>query len=1040
MPRRKQQVDSGSDAGQTVISKFFKLSGGPSASQGSVPERKQKRACKHDEPSKKRAKSVLGKEDGASNKGRITVPEELREMSAVNVSPKTLVKLRAFCSTPGSFVGAEEDLSQVQKTHCVEAQEDSEHIQCKKQSDERPIQAPHREAELSLEQPFPAQGYENSKQFSEAKQSNRRSKCPYTPLELQYMEIKAQHNDAILFVECGYKYRFFGEDAEIAAKELNIFCHVDHNFMTASIPTHRLFVHVRRLVANGYKVGVVKQMETAALKAVGENKSTLFTRQLTALYTKSTLIGEDVNPLLNLDDNVDVEEVTSDTPNNYLLCICENAENVKERNKWDVVIGLVGVQPTTGEVIFDTFPDCKLRTELESRVLRLQPVEILIPSTLSEQTESLLSSISSASVRGDDRIRVERLQSRHFEYSHAFQMITEFYGKGDDANTGSKKLSEILTLDKTVICSLAPVIKYLKEFNLEKILYNPSNFTRLSNEKEYISMNGTTLKNLEILQNQTDMKSKGSLFWALDHTRTSFGRRALKKWVTQPLVSASAINARLDAVSEVLHSESSIFGRIQSLINRLPDLERGICSIYHKKCSTQEFYLILNTLCKLDSEFQALVPAIKAQVQSVLLRDILLEIPQVLNPVQHFLKILSEEAAKKGDKTELFRDLTDFPRIKERKDQIQEVLSQVQSHLQEIRRMLKNPSATYVTVSGQEFMIEVKNSLVCSIPTDWVKVSSEFAEHYHAVHKAIGHLATTDCIFSLAEVAKQGDYCRPVVQEHSRGILIKNGRHPVIDVLLGEQKQYVPNNTNLSGDRERAMIITGPNMGGKSSYIKQVALITGMAQMGSYVPAEEASIGIVDGIFTRMGASDNIYKGCSTFMEELSETAEILRKATPRSLVILDELGRGTSTHDGIAIAYATLEHFIQQVACLTLFVTHYPPVCELEKVYPKYVGNYHMAFLVTEDESDQTGSEEEPNPEFITFLYQITRGVAGRSYGLNVAKLADVPEEVLRKAAKKSKELEELVTAKRERLKSFNRAWSVNDAMDLSKHIIEKE
>uniref|UniRef100_A0A8D2H0L0 DNA mismatch repair proteins mutS family domain-containing protein n=2 Tax=Urocitellus parryii TaxID=9999 RepID=A0A8D2H0L0_UROPR len=375
-------------------------------------------------------------------------------------------------------------------------------------------------------------------------------------------------------------------------------------------------------------------------------------------------------------------------------------------------------------------------------------------------------------------------------------------------------------------------------------------------------------------------------------------------------------------------------------------------------------------------------------------------------------------------------------------------------------------------------MIEIKNSAISCIPADWVKVGStkavsrfhspfvvenyrhlnqlreqlvldcntewldfleNFSKHYHSLCKAVHHLATIDCIFSLAKVAKQGDYCRPTLQEEKR-IMIKNGRHPVIDVLLGEQDQYVPNSTNLSEDSERVMIITGPNMGGKSSYIKQVALITIMAQIGSYVPAEEATIGIVDGIFTRMGAADNIYKGRSTFMEELTDTAEIIRKATSQSLVILDELGRGTSTHDGIAIAYATLEYFITDVKSLTLFVTHYPPVCELEKSYAQQVGNYHMGFLVSEDESQQDPGEEEQVPDFVTFLYQITRGIAARSYGLNVAKLADVPGEILKKAAYKSKELEELVNVKRKRLKYFAKLWTTHNAKDLQQWTDEFE
>nr|XP_040129298.1 DNA mismatch repair protein Msh3 [Ictidomys tridecemlineatus] len=866
-------------------------------------------------------------------------------------------------------------------------------------------------------------------------------------------------------------------DCDIAARELNIYCHLDHNFMTASIPTHRLFVHVRRLVAKGYKVGVVKQTETAALKAIEDNKSSLFSRKLTALYTKSTLIGEDVNPLIKLDDAVDVDEILTDTSTSYLLCIYENKENIKDKKMGNIFIGIVGVQPATGEVVFDSFQDSPSRSELETRISSLQPVELLLPSDLSEQTEMLIHRVTAISMR-DDRIRVERMDKVYFEYSHAFQAVTEFYSKVVDDIKDSQSFSGIINLDKPVICSLAAIIRYLKEFNLEKMLSTPENFKQLSREMEFMTINGTTLRNLEILQNQTDMKTKGSLLWVLDHTKTSFGRRNLKKWVTQPLLKLREINARLDAVSEVLLSESSVFGQIENHLYKLPDIERGLCSIYHKKCSTQEFFLIVKTLYHLQSEFQALMPAVNSHVQSNLLQTVILEVPELLSPVEHYLKILNEQAAKIGNKTELFKDLSNFPLIKQRKDEIQEVTDKIQIHLQEIRKILKNPSAQYVTVSGQEFMIEIKNSAISCIPADWVKVGStkavsrfhspfvvenyrhlnqlreqlvldcntewldfleNFNKHYHSLCKAVHHLATIDCIFSLAKVAKQGDYCRPTLQEEKR-IMIKNGRHPVIDVLLGEQDQYVPNSTNLSEDSERVMIITGPNMGGKSSYIKQVALITIMAQIGSYVPAEEATIGIVDGIFTRMGAADNIYKGRSTFMEELTDTAEIIRKATSQSLVILDELGRGTSTHDGIAIAYATLEYFIRDVKSLTLFVTHYPPVCELEKSYAQQVGNYHMGFLVSEDESQQDPGEEEQVPDFVTFLYQITRGIAARSYGLNVAKLADVPGEILKKAAYKSKELEELVNVKRKRLKYFAKLWTTHNAKDLQQWTDEFE
>ncbi|KAJ8414872.1 hypothetical protein AAFF_G00023950 [Aldrovandia affinis] len=901
---------------------------------------------------------------------------------------------------------------------------------------------------------------------TETSAPNRRTKSIYTPLEQQYMEIKEKHKDALLCVECGYKYRFFGEDAEIAARELNIFCHMDHNFMTASIPTHRLFVHVRRLVSQGYKVGVVKQTETSALKASGANKSALFTRQLSGLYTKSTLVGEDVNPLLKLGDLEEAEDVVLDAPNNYLMCVSESWDGKAK----ELTLGLVAVQPSTGDVMLDCFKDGPSRSELESRVLRIQPVEILVPSDLSETTERLLRGVASASVQADDRIRMERMDSSQFQFNTSLRTVTDFYSdpsrqKTGEDDEGSQALSSIICLDTPVICCLGPVIQYLTEFNLQRVLLCTSSFKQLPCEADCMALGATTMRNLEILCNQTNRTVKGSLLWVLDHTQTPFGRRLMKKWVTQPLKSAAEIRARQDAIAEILSSESSTLPSVRTLLGRLPDLERGICSIYHKKCSTQEFYLISSTLSRLGLELQALIPAIQSQLTSALMKDLLLALPQLLAPAHNFLNVLNEKAAKTGDKTQLFADLTEFPVIQERKEEIQAVLSDILEHRREVRRMLRNPSLDYVTVSGQEFLIEVKNSISSTVPSDWVKISStkavgrfhspfiverhrrllqlreqlvidcgrewtsflqQFGEHYHIMRKAVCHLATLDCFFSLANVAKQNNYCRPEVLEGERQIVIREGRHPVIDALMGEQDQYVPNDTELQGDGKRAMIITGPNMGGKSSYIRQVALVAIMAQVGSFVPAQKATLGIVDAIYTRMGASDNLSQGRSTFMEELLEASEIVSQATSSSLVILDELGRGTSTHDGIAIAYATLEFFIRDVKSLTLFVTHYPPLCELERVFPAHVGNYHMAFLLNEPDGQADG--EEIRPEFITFLYQLTGGAAARSYGLNVARLAEVPEAIIKAAALKSKELEAVVDARRKNKKSFSEAWNIGD------------
>ncbi|XP_038077644.1 DNA mismatch repair protein Msh3-like [Patiria miniata] len=895
----------------------------------------------------------------------------------------------------------------------------------------------------------------------------------YTPLELQFLEIKKQYPDALLFVECGYKYKFFGQDAEIAAKELNIFCHPDHNFMVASIPVHRLFVHTRRLVAKGHKVGVVKQTETAALKAAGDNRSAPFQRKLSALYTKSTLIGEDVDPVIgSLASDPTDGEVSSVVPSNYLLCLSEFTKpSSKARKNASVEFGVVAIQPATGDIIYDSFHDNDHLSELDTRIHHIQPVELLLPTVLTEKTEKLVQDIVSSSTTEDDRIRIERMDNEHFDYSEALDVVTAFYSLEDERDEeqetekwkqrrdcANRKLQEVINLPVPVICCLAALLRYLKEFNLHRVLKMTSNLVSFSARNQCMKLDACALRNLEIFKNQTDGSGRGSLFWVLDHTKTRFGSRLLRKWLAMPLMELSNIQCRQDAVEELMHSDCEAMSRARDLLSKVPDLEKGICSIYHKKCSSAEFYTVVKSLSKLCHTLSSLQQLAKREMTSELLKVIFTETPSLLEGVNEFLLSINEKAAKDGNKTELFCDTSPFPGVERCQRSISEVLQKIQDHRREVRKVLRKPTLEYVTVSGMEFLIEVRNILIKEVPSNWVKISSTkqvtrfhspflvqayktlsqlreqlavecqrawlqfldlFGDHYFAYRKAIQHLAALDCLFSMAELAQQEGYCRPVFNEDGPSIHIENGRHPVVDTLLGEQEQYVPNSTALQGSGQRCMIITGPNMGGKSSYIRQVALITIMAQIGCWVPAESVSLGVVDAIYTRMGASDNLAQHRSTFMVELQEASDILSRATPRSLVILDELGRGTSTHDGVAIALATARHFIQEVQCLLLFVTHYPPLAELERQFPDHVTNYHMSFLLHEDEK-----EKDDTVDIITFLYQLVPGMAARSYGLNVARLAEIPAEVIKMAAVKSHDLEEVVLATRAKRSSFVQLW----------------
>ncbi|XP_037114435.1 DNA mismatch repair protein Msh3 isoform X1 [Syngnathus acus] len=1073
-------------ASQASISKYF-----GSLSSGTGGAAKTQRDCNLQKSKKRASQSLHHDAELLSKQARLSLQEDdgglgtesaQREQKLpfsrdpAGLCPSTLEKLRGFTCTTVAPSGESRDIMTGFKNTCSEscgfsADAKSQHNIIDNHNDQLTEDAGDEQVAKQMfrfSQFAKAAGKEgqNTGRMPIPTSNSplcRRSKSVYTPLEQQVIQLKEQHKDALLAVECGYKYRFFGDDAEIAAKVLNIFCHLDHHFMTCSIPTHRLFVHIRRLVSHGHKVGVVKQTETSAIKASGANKNTLFTRRLTALYTKSTLVGEDIYPVCSPDDVNEggSHDVLSEPPDSILLCVSESWDKLKKQ----LTVGLVAVQPGTGEVQLDCFPDSQSRSELESRILMLNPVEILVPSDLSAQTQKLLQSITNASAQADDKVRVEKRDSAHFEFASAMNTVTEFYCHNQVE--GCHALSRVASLESPVICCLGPLIQYLQEFNLERVLRSQSSFQHLSGESQGMILSAATIRNLEILTNQTDGGVRGSLLWVLDHTRTPFGRRLMRKWVIRPLTESRSIWERQDAVQEILESDSLTLNTTRSLLNHLPDLERGMCSIFNQKASTQEFYIISSGLCRLALELQALLPAIRAQIRSALIRGLLVDIPELLAPAHGFLSVLNEKAARCGNKTEIFCDLSGFPVLRERREQIQEVLQEIQDHRKHVRIVLKAPSLDYTTVAGQEFLIEVKNSQSSIVPRDWNKVSStkavgryhspfvverlkkllqlreqllldcqrewtafmdQFGEHYHTMKRAIRHLATMDCLFSLAEVAKHGDHCRPEVSDSKRQIMIKNGRHPAIDLLMGDHSQYVPNHVQLQADGKRAMIITGPNMGGKSSYIRQVALICIMAQMGSYVPSSEAHLAILDGIYTRMGASDNIYKGRSTFMEELTEASEIISHATERSLVILDELGRGTSTHDGIAIAYATLEYFIRDVRSFTLFVTHYPPLCELERVYPRHVSNYHMSFILNEPDVATDTRDEDLCPEFITFLYQLSEGAAGRSYGLNVARLADISGSILQAAALKARELEDAVDSRRRKKKLLSELWSISD------------
>ncbi|KAK3826144.1 MAG: muts domain V-domain-containing protein [Benniella sp.] len=965
---------------------------------------------------------------------------------------------------------------------------------------------------------------------------SKKTPTKYTPLEKQFIEIKKQNPDAILCIEVGYKFRFFGRDAEIASRELCIAHFMDHNFYTASIPIHRLDVHVRRLVHAGYKVGVVRQMETAALKSVGDNKSAPFTRKLTNLYTKATFIES-----LDQDEEQFQANIVGSSPSSqYLMGIYEQPQGGSGADE-KVKVAMIAVQPATGDVIYDEFIDGHFRNELETRLLHIQPAEVIVPmEAMSKATEKLLAYLTGSSQhrsgfssRSQDDVRIERTKE-FVRYEVAFKLVSEFYSTSlkeetKDTNTGSAKqfksealLKTVLNLPRNLIITLSAMISHMKEFGLASV-FQLSKYFECFTSRSHMLLNGNTLSNLEIYRNQTDWTTRGSLFSILDYTVTGFGKRLLKKWVGKPLVDRKALQDRVDAVEEILHSDgkNTHLKKVLDTLNGLMDLEKGVCRIHYGKSSPREFLTIMQTFQRVSE----IIPASERTkkhphfgLKSPMLNNLIGSLSSAAEEIRYFLNMLREQAAGKDDKLTMFRDDTiveKWPEIQEHRDNIAMTEDKLAEHLLEVRKLLREPRLEFSSVSGIDYLIEVKNKDVVKVPPVWVKISgtkqvsrfhtqeaiqlisskaqhqerlslacdrafaefkNEFSERYEVFRDLVQNLAMLDCLFSLAKVASLPGYVKPeyvddqvplstdtedaqqLTQEtdssrdgddeqtssfqpkksgshrlNSKVTLdITNGRHPMVEQLL-EPGDFVPNDVwfgthATTGIDEKTIVLTGPNMGGKSCYIRMVALLCIMAQIGSYLPADSARVSLLDAVFTRMGASDNLFGHESTFMVELQETSDILKMATPRSLVILDELGRGTSTLDGVAIAYAVLKHVVSHHGSIILFVTHYPSLSDVAKEFPEgVIRNYHMSFMASTTESGPTDQEtdQETDPTTneldnasgvhvddmdIVFLYKLVPGVSMKSYGLNVARMAKLPMPLITNAKVKSKELETIL------------------------------
>ncbi|EIM90301.1 DNA mismatch repair protein MSH3 [Stereum hirsutum FP-91666 SS1] len=855
----------------------------------------------------------------------------------------------------------------------------------------------------------------------------------YTPLELQVRQLKDKYEGVLLMFEVGYKYMFYDNDARIAAKELGIVCFVKRNFETASIPTHRGDIHLKKLLSQGHKVGIIAQTETAALKKVGENRNAPFTRELAHLYTATTFVDEM--------DSVDASGASAP----LLMCVVEEPKGgmgVDEK----VIVGMIVVCPNTGDVTWDEFEDGHMRTELETRMVHTKPAELLLSGQkLSKPTERMLGYFVTHA-NGDHKIRMERYKDP-MTYSDAFEYVSAFYtrkttsSKASESFKSGELMAAVTDFPKQVVIALAQCIRHLEAFDIADSLLATKFFSAFITTNHML-LNGNTLTNLEIYRNETDFTTRGSLMWILDRTTTKFGSRLLRSWVGRPLVNKLALQERTDTVEEIVASPSMKLVQLRSALRGLPDLAKGLSRIQYGKCTPKELSVLLPAFNKVAIIFPAMDNVSDVGFKSPILNDIIATLPRLREPVQELISMIVLKRAAEGDKTLMWSDSEKYPALAEADMGIQAVEMDLADELKSIRRVLKKPALQWSSSRGDEYLVEIPKAESSRVPATWHLISStsrfrryhspvvkakvqeraQFKEmleaaandafksflneisqnHYALLRDAVNKLAIADCLMSLALVAMKGDYVKPEFTDEVDTLEIIDGRHPGGEELKSEP--FVPNSVTMGQGGQRSKIITGPNMGGKSSSVKMIALIAIMAQIGSYVPAKAVKLSMMDSILTRMGASDELARGRSTFMVEMSETSDILSQATSKSLVILDELGRGTSTFDGMAIAQAAMHHLVQVKKCKTLFITHYPLVAtELERRFPQEVQNLHMGFR---EESRINGIRE------ISFLYRLTEGLATESFGIECGRLAGIPEEVLQasavQAAKMRRQVEE--------------------------------
>ncbi len=796
-----------------------------------------------------------------------------------------------------------------------------------------------------------------------------------TPMMRQYQAVKEQYSDCLLFFRLGDFYEMFGQDALTASRELNIVLTArdggqGQKVPMCGVPHHAADNYIARLLQSGYKVAVCEQLEDPKL-AKG-----IVRRDVVRVFTPGTVVEENM---------------LQQGSHNYLAACWPEIKRGVESG-----FGLAYVDISSGEFRATQLKGGESRKELSDELARINPAELVLPQALAD--DLLFGQRVSAAI---SRCDGEKLVQTGFEELLRIHFRTA-------------SLEGLGLADKPLAAKAAALILVFLEQTQKRSLDYLDKLT-VYDAGEYMFLDAATRRNLELTTTIRGGKTQGSLLSVIDQTQTAMGSRLLREWLESPLLTPEAINRRLDGVSELI-SQPMLLADIRKSLAKLYDLPRLVGRICYGSAGPKELAALRATLILLPELFRLL-----AACKSPLLNVLLDSFDQLEDVLQALAAALAEEPPLSPRDSGLIRPgfNGEVDELRRLSGSAKELLLQLEAEEREktgIRSLKVGYNKVFgyyieiskgrsgeapehyirkqTLVNGERYITEELKDLESRILSAGERLAALeyqlFSDLRQQVAKEASRILATgdilahlDALQSLAYIAMRNGYCRPQVDGGSR-IIIKEGRHPVVESIIGAEN-YIANDTYLDKSSQRMMLITGPNMAGKSTYMRQVALIVLLAQIGSFVPADAAQIGTVDRIFTRVGAADDLTAGQSTFMVEMNETSNILRHAGPKSLIILDEIGRGTSTFDGLSIAWAVAEYIIND-ACgaKTLFATHYHELTALADSYP-LIRNFSIA--VREKGKD------------IIFLRKILAGAADKSYGIQVAQLAGLPKVVLTRA-----------------------------------------